>query len=95
MSRAKILALAFAAFACSLLFAHSPRVSAQTSAPLASPTPQLHANGKIAFARKRTDNGKYAVFTINPDGTGLAQLTSNDVNDDSPAWSPDGKRSPL
>jgi hypothetical protein len=42
------------------------------------------ANGKIAFASTRTtgegvDNptGDYEIFTMNPDGTGITQLTNN------------------
>ncbi len=32
------------------------------------------------------------IFVVNADGSGLIQLTSNNVNDESPAWSPDGRR---
>ena len=31
------------------------------------------------------------IYSINPDGTGLRQLTNNTYNDRNPAWSPDGK----
>jgi dipeptidyl aminopeptidase/acylaminoacyl peptidase len=56
-------------------------------------------NGRIAFVSERTtgesvDNseGDAEIFAINPDGTGLAQLTHNTDNDYDPAWSPDGTR---
>ena len=46
------------------------------------------ANGRIAFT---SDN---VVYTINPDGSGLSQLTptGNGFFDRYPAWSPDGAR---
>jgi len=54
---------------------------------------------KIAFSSNRTtgmgvDNptGDYEVFTMNPDGTGLTQLTFNQVNDNGPTLSPDGTK---
>ncbi len=56
-------------------------------------------NGKIAFASNRTtgegvDNpeGDFEIFTMEPDGTGLAQLTKNAAFDFDPDWSPDGEK---
>ncbi len=56
-------------------------------------------NGRIAFASDRTtgpgvDNptGDYEIFTTNPDGNGLKQLTINTAIDEYPAYSPNGKR---
>lgn len=53
-------------------------------------------NGKILFAGFRTtgagvDNpeGDQEIFSVNPDGTGLQQITDNSVGDRSPAVSPD------
>jgi Tol biopolymer transport system component len=43
-------------------------------------------NGKIAFVR----DGQ--IWTINPDGTGETQLTSDASPSSYPEWSPDGKR---
>ena len=55
-------------------------------------------NGKIAFSSDMTEGegvdnpeGDYEIFTINPDGTGLKQLTSNDADDFGPDYSADGK----
>jgi WD40-like Beta Propeller Repeat len=48
------------------------------------------ANGNIAFA-DGADNAS-EIHTINPDGTGRTQLTSNAVFDGAPAWSPDGTK---
>ena len=46
------------------------------------------ANGKIAFSSDRA--GDNEIFAMNPDGTGLDQLTSNNGDDYDPAWSADG-----
>ena len=47
------------------------------------------ANGKIAFPHWQN------VMTINPDGTGLQSATNTAIDKGDPAWSPDGRRSPL
>jgi CSLREA domain-containing protein len=56
-------------------------------------------NGRIVFISERTngtgvDNpgGDREVFTMNPDGTGLKQLTHNTLEDAVPSYSPDGKK---
>ena len=55
------------------------------------------ANGKIAFESDRTtgrgvDNptGDSEIFTVNPDGTGLKQLTKNTSDDFDPSYSAKG-----
>jgi Tol biopolymer transport system component len=45
-------------------------------------------NGKIAFSSNRDGNPE--IFAMNPDGTGLEQLTDNSKTDWYPAWSADG-----
>jgi Tol biopolymer transport system component len=45
---------------------------------------------RIVFASRR--DGDLEIFVVNPDGTGLRQLTRNEVWDEFPAWSPDGRR---
>jgi hypothetical protein len=40
-------------------------------------------------------NGSTEIYTIEADGSNLVQITQNDVDDDSPAWSPDGTRLAL
>jgi Tol biopolymer transport system component len=57
------------------------------------------ANGKIVFASDRTsgdgvDNPErdYEIFTMNANGTGIAQLTHNDTDDEEPAYSADGRQ---
>ena len=42
------------------------------------------ANGKIAFERGGD------IWTVNPDGTGEANLTNSPATESNPAWSPDG-----
>ena len=48
------------------------------------------ANGKIAFTSNR--DGDTEIFVMNPDGTGVTQLTSNTAADSDPNWSPDGSK---
>ena len=53
-------------------------------------------NGRIAFASNRitpqNPDREHEIFSANPDGTGLVQLTKNDLFEFSPAWSPDGTK---
>jgi TolB protein len=62
-----------------------------------APTPianQLQQE-KIAFSSRR--DGDLELFVVNPDGTGVEQVTRNaeggtpDADDEGPAWSPDGR----
>lgn len=46
-------------------------------------------NAKIAFSA--FDGNDQEIFTINPNGTGLEQLTDNEADDD-PSYSPDSER---
>lgn len=52
------------------------------------PQPPSTDVGRIAFAA--TSQGFFDIYAINPDGTGLKQLTQTPRDDRSPAWSPDG-----
>lgn len=67
-----------------------------TAVLLAPPSPAgasyPGANGKIAFANSQpSTNNPADIWTMNPDGTGLTNLTPNSPADDSiPDWSPDG-----
>jgi dipeptidyl aminopeptidase/acylaminoacyl peptidase len=47
-------------------------------------------SGKVAFVSNR--DGDDEIFTMNADGSGLAQLTSNTATDTRPDWSPDGTK---
>lgn len=55
------------------------------------------ANGKIVFVSNRNTpqntnpEGDFEIFTMNPDGSELRQLTNNAATDSEPAWSPDGQ----
>lgn len=70
-----------------------------TAALLGAPADSARAafpgnNGRLAFS-SYTGNNEFdtEIFTINPDGTGLTQLTSNArIDEAEPKWSPDGKR---
>src|SRR4051812_13230964 len=48
-------------------------------------------NGRIAFVRTVAP-GESDIYAINPDGTGLARLTSAPGADSDPAWSPGGTK---
>jgi CSLREA domain-containing protein len=57
------------------------------------------ANGKIVFSSDRTTGtgvnnpeGDLEIFSMNPDGTALKQLTKNNTDDTAPSYSPNGKR---
>lgn len=47
---------------------------------------------RLAFVGRFADaaDGRSEIFVIDADGSNLVQLTANEVDDDSPAWSPDG-----
>jgi large repetitive protein len=64
-------------------------VTGDPSAPAFALEPDYSPDGtKIAFRSGRTAAAE--IYTVNADGTGLTQLTSNSVKDYAPAWSPDG-----
>lgn len=52
---------------------------------------------RLAFVGTLADavNGSSEIFVVDADGSNLVQITQNDVDDDSPAWSPDGTRLAL
>jgi Tol biopolymer transport system component len=53
-------------------------------------TPTLRANGKIAFTSDR--DGNLEIYVMNPDGSNQVRITSNNVVDGYPTWSPDGRK---
>jgi Tol biopolymer transport system component len=63
-------------------------VPLQGRAPVWSPD-----GNRIAFESDRgSSDGRYAIFIINRDGTGLVQVTDYALNATHPVFSPDGKR---
>jgi len=48
------------------------------------------ATGHIAFVTDR--DGNFEIYKMNPDGSGLTNLTNDPRPDFQPAWSPDGSR---
>ena len=50
-----------------------------------------HAQGKIAFGSDRS-SGDYDVYIMNPDGSGVTQLTTDPARDNQPSFSPDGSK---
>jgi dipeptidyl aminopeptidase/acylaminoacyl peptidase len=53
-------------------------------------TPILIGNGKIAFMTSRDGNNE--IYVMNADGSNQTRLTTNSVDDEFPAWSPDGAK---
>jgi TolB protein len=52
-------------------------------------SPAWSPRNRIAFSSG--DEGARNIFTINPDGTNLRQLTGDQRNNEEPCWSPDGR----
>jgi Tol biopolymer transport system component len=48
-------------------------------------------NGRIAFTM-RTETGNFDIYSMNPDGTAVTQVTTDPATDRNPRWSPDGER---
>jgi TolB protein len=69
---------------------------AAMTAVLIAATPALATypgmNGKLGFMRPLVDGGYDDIFSINLDGTRLANLTHNGANNVQFRWSPDGRR---
>ena len=51
------------------------------------------ANGKIVFTGRASTDRFSDIYSVNPDGSGLTNLTNSAAVDErDPAWSPDGER---
>ena len=65
-----------------------------TLSPTASPSPTLAPvtglPGRFVFSSDRSGNRE--IYVMNPDRTGLQQLTNDPAYDALPSWSPDGQR---
>ena len=67
-------------------------ITAAVTATTLATTPG--SDGQIAFRRwLNDDTSRSALFTINPDGTGVRQIVPRlrGAHDDQPDWSPDGR----
>lgn len=72
----------------------SPQAQAPTLSVSESYQDDHASNGKIAFQRTLTDASgrkQQQIFTMNPDGSDVTQLTFSDCWNEYPRWSPDGK----
>ena len=67
----------------------SPQSRPHSSAPPAT-VQAAGSNDRIAFNSGR--DGNLEIYTMNPDGSGLARLTDHPANDWAPRWSPDKTR---
>jgi len=76
-----------------LLASASMAVAGFAAAPAAALSTFPGTNGQIVFAALPTPGAPgMQIYTIEPNGTGLRQLTHLDGNATSPHWSPDGTR---
>jgi Tol biopolymer transport system component len=74
-----------------LLVAAAEPMSAQTARRVQYHNPAWSPDGgTILFESDR--DGKFGIYSIRSDGTGLRRLTPGDVNAVQPTWSPDGRR---
>jgi Tol biopolymer transport system component len=67
-----------------------PHAGALSSSPRANTVGARTQNGAIVFTSTRNGNGE--IYAINPDGSGLRQLTNDSDMDFNPIWSPDGSK---
>ncbi len=77
-----------------LTVAYGARLPAQVTlptTPIAYYNPDWSPDGRT-LVFESTLEGKFSIYRIAADGTGLQPLTTNDANDEQPHWSPDGHR---
>lgn len=75
--------------------ASSTPTTAPTATTQASPTATPVIRGgaaRIAFVSDREDGSTLQIWTMNPDGSDLRQLTFGPGNKSQPRWSPDGSK---
>jgi len=65
----------------------SPALSVRSSLPAAAATSITFANIVVQPDRLTSD-----IYVMNADGSGQRELTPDDAQENSPAWSPDGRR---
>jgi TolB protein len=71
----------------------SDRTNLSNSPGNGETSPSVSADGQKIVYRGNTQSGGFGeIFTMNVDGTGVAQLTSNGFDDFDPTWSPDGSK---
>jgi TolB protein len=91
MSKKSPARLLLASLPIGLLFACALSISYATGGGQVKPANHApEPSGKLAFASER--DGDYEIYTINPDGSGVARLTNNPAADREPVWSPDGSK---
>jgi len=54
--------------------------------------PRMNKFGKIAWMQLVTGGSYYQIWTMNADGSGQTQLTTESANHGDPVWSPDGTK---
>jgi Tol biopolymer transport system component len=61
-----------------------------TSSAITAHAASTATNGKIAFVSNRDGNDE--IYVMQPDGSGQTRLTNDPLDDEEPAWSPDGTK---
>jgi TolB protein len=74
-----------------LLTLSAVAVIESNNAPSASAT-YPGTNGKIAFQGENPNPPSFDIFVMNPDGTGITNLSNNPAFEAEPAWSQDGSK---
>ncbi len=70
-----------------------PTATSSPVPPTPTTLPKLYAtrtDQRIAFVSERS--GQVDIYTMNPDGSDVVQVTNDELEDYYPSWSPDGKR---
>jgi Tol biopolymer transport system component len=67
-----------------------PVITEDIAREVSTTQPPSSAGDLLAFASDQ--NGNFEIYTMHPDGTGLANITNHPSRDTDPVWSPDGKR---
>src|SRR5438128_8756567 len=94
-SRAAVAGVAIAVAASGAAIAVRTFLPTRKHPPGGSTPLALKSNGKIAFLggdQPGSVFGSSHIYVVNPDGSALRQLTSGDLRDLDPAWSPDGSQ---
>jgi len=72
----------------------SPTAASSSGVPSATPLPTPTVAGTIAFCKvvEGVEGGDADIYLVRPDGTRLTRLTEYGGWEESPSWSPDGKK---
>ena len=78
-------------FVASQLQRVSPNTTNSATESVTQTVNTLPQNDRGLIAFTSLQNGNSEIYTMQPDGSGLTDLTNDPANDSNPIWSPDGK----